>query len=106
MIYQIVIIEPNGKRKKTKNYDNLKSAEKKIKKSYSKKQTRIIILPKEYNIGLKLYKPNGELYGTIVRDSDSFFYIQKTDSTEEHVFLKSNFEEKFIKELLFCKVEE
>lgn len=106
MIYQIVIITDKGLRIPEEGYSTRKSAEKKIKKTYSNKTTEIVVIPDIFEIGMKIYRPDGNLYGEIIAETGTFWHILRVGKEEDSRFLKMNFEEKFIKGCLVYKPEE
>lgn len=91
--------------KRTKEYENKgdyktrQMAETKAQKHIDKnKKTKIILIPtKELNVGLKIYLPDGELYGEIIDESDSFWFIRRAFKGENDsvFFLKDNFIDKY-----------
>jgi len=72
--------------------------QKKKEKSYKNKDTKIILMPdkKDIKIGFEIYNDSNELYGTIVRESSYFWYVNRTFGEENPIFfLKDSFLEKY-----------
>jgi len=86
-------------------YKTRDRAEKK-EKSYKNKDTKIIFMPdkKDIKIGFEIYNDNDELYGTIVRESNYFWYVNRTFGEENPIFfLKDSFLEKYEKSIFKMK---
>ena len=85
------------------DYKVLEEAEKTIKNLISRNKRRsvdIIKIPENIGVGYEVYLSNGELYGTITRETKSFYYLEPSnkkiiDELQRPLFLKENFQEKF-----------
>lgn len=89
---------------KTKQMAETK-AEPHIKKN---KETKIIPIPtNELAIGMKVYTSDGELYGEIIDECDSFWYIRRAfkDEDDRAFFLKDIFIEKYENGIFIIKEE-
>lgn len=100
LIYRLYVYDKRAKVYDTKgDYKTKQSAETKAKPFTDKgKEVKIIPLPtKEIKIGMKVYKSDDELYGEIIDESGSFWYIRRTfkDEDDRAFFLKDNFIEKY-----------
>ena len=99
--------------KPKEDYSTQEKAEDKIKKSYRKsefKDHKIIIIPDEFKIGLKIWsgtkrisgaaipKEEDYLYGTIVDEDKNYYYIQRgfKDENDRVPFHKDFMEEKYL----------
>ena len=51
------------------------------------------------DVGDKLYL-DGQLYGTVIKESESFYYIKKETSEESYEFIKTSLKEKIVSEIL------
>lgn len=100
MIYQIILIERSGRRVKKEHYNNLKSAEKKINKTYSTNKTYIITLPEKYEVGLVFCTANGQPYCQLKEETANAWIATRLTKNDEITFLKANFEDKLIKQIL------
>jgi hypothetical protein len=112
LIYQIVTSVPitnsKGKQVNTlhipqEGYSNRKSAEKKIAKKYSDREVRIVVIPDEITIGLTVYNEDGTEYGTILEETNSFWYLKRPSKQDLTICLKESFEDKFINGKFFIK---
>ncbi|MBK5239873.1 hypothetical protein [Clostridium sp.] len=52
-------------------------------------------------MGSKIYLPNDIYYGTVIKESDSFYYIQKENIPESYEFMKSSILDKVANKKLF-----
>jgi Zn-dependent peptidase ImmA (M78 family) len=111
MTYDIYCIK-DGEYTLEKSYTERDKAEKTFDKIKNKKklQYKMCAVP-EIAVGLKLYR-QGNYYGTITKETDSFWYVRNEekeltgDSLKDYnEFLKETFELKFIKDV-FDPVEE
>ncbi|HZK00607.1 MAG TPA: hypothetical protein VFC79_11390 [Tissierellaceae bacterium] len=86
--------EPKG------NYKTKQMAETKAEPHIKKdRKTKIIAIPTdELTIGMKVYASDGELYGEIIDESNSFWYIRREGkgSDDSAFFLKDKFIDKFV----------
>lgn len=102
-------------------YSNRERANNKLKKSFKKLETKIVPIPEEFHIGMKIYgnkelmkgsiipdKPEF-LYGTILEKDESFFYVSRSfvdDANDLVFYLQSDFEDKFVEGRFFIKEED
>lgn len=110
MIYRLFVMNgKNGEYEKKGDYKTRRMAETKEKPFVDKKRkTKIIPLPsEELGIGFKVYLGSGELYGEIVRDNESFWFIKNAliDKSRDDFFLKDEFENKYINGIFIMKEE-
>lgn len=100
MIFRLCIYNKKLKEYKAKSdYKTRQMAETKS-KPYIEKGRKVKIVPiptDELKIGLKVYLSNGELYGEIVDEDDSFWYIKRIfkDEDDRAFFLKDEFLDKY-----------
>ena len=54
---------------------------------------------------MKIYKADKELYGTIIREDECFWYVNRgcKDEDDEMFFLKDDFLDKYIEGILVMK---
>ncbi len=110
MIYRLFIQDKRSGEYEVKgDYKTRKTAETKAKPFIEKKrEIKIIPLPsEELGIGFKVYLGNGELYGEIVRENESFWFIKNAliDKSRDDFFLKDEFENKYINGTFMMKEE-
>ena len=95
--------EPKG------DYKTRQIAETKAKPFTDKgKEVKIIPLPtNQLKVGMKIYLADGSLYGEIVDDSGSFWYIRREvkDEYDRAFFLKDSFIEKYESGVFIMKGE-
>ncbi|MGJ0846458.1 hypothetical protein ACR77J_07210 [Tissierella praeacuta] len=81
------------------DYKTRQMAETKAKPfTHKGKEIKIVPLPtKELKVGMKVYKSDNELYGEIVDEGGSFWYIRRDSQPEDDraFFLKDSFIEKY-----------
>ena len=96
MIYR-VLKENNKTRNMIKHddYNNIQDAEKAIKNLNSrnkKRKTKIIEIPENLGVGYDIYRANGELYGTIIDETKTFYIVspawRETDNNLERPFFR------------------
>lgn len=100
MVYRLFVYSKRTKEYEVKgNYKTKQMAETKAEPHIKKnKETKIIPIPTdELAIGMKVYKSDGELYGEIIDESSSFWYIRRAsrDKDDRIFFLKDSFIEKY-----------
>lgn len=102
-IYRIYHINKKGKFVKKHEFTDKKRADKKWIQYENNPNYKFAIIPKDIKLGDKVYK-QGELYGEIVREDDTFFYIKRVGKGEddEQFYQKALIEEKFIKGIFDC----
>ena len=104
------VLKENKKNKEMEKYKDFKSYDSalkcynKLKNKYKKHNIKLVAIPSKINVGDKIYRNNGELYGTIKRETPSFYYIEPNwkevkDELDWVIFLKDNFNEKYEKEI-------
>lgn len=111
MIYRVFKTNPkNGKVIKDNDYDSIEKAEKRVgdlskgtgRAKRKNKTAYIGEIPENIGYGYKIYRPNGDLYGTIAHiPSRYFWYVIPAwkavdDPLDYPFFLKQNFEQKFV----------
>lgn len=100
MLYRLFVYNKRTKEYEAKgNYKTKQMAETKA-KPHIKKDKKIKIIPiptDELTISMKVYRSDGELYGEIIDESESFWYIKRVlkDKNDRMIFLKENFIEKY-----------
>lgn len=70
------------------------------------REVKIISIPtNEIKIGMKLYRSNSELYGKIIDESDSFWFINRAfkDEDDKVFFLKDGFIDNYENEVFIMK---
>lgn len=100
MQYRLFVYSKRTKEYESKgNYKTKQMAETKAKPHIKKnKETKIIPIPTDMlTIGMKVYKSDGEFYGEIIDESNSFWYIRREgrESDDRVFFLKDSFIEKY-----------
>lgn len=100
MVYRLFVYDKRfNEYKKKGDYKTRKIAETKARPLIEKgRKVKIIPIPTdELGIGLKIYLSDGSLYGEIVDEGESFWYIRRTfkDENDRAFFLKDSFIEKF-----------
>lgn len=108
MQYRLFVYSKRTKEYESKgNYKTKQMAETKAEPHIKKdKKVKIILIPTdELTIGMKVYKFDGELYGVIIDESDSFWYIRRAskDKDDRMFFLKDSFIEKYENEVFIMK---
>ncbi|HOA79657.1 MAG TPA: hypothetical protein PKK61_01135 [Defluviitaleaceae bacterium] len=109
MIYRLFVKDGRTDEFEAKgDYKSNKTAQTKSEK-YTKKNKEIKIIPiptDELGVGFKIYLGNGELYGEIVRENESFWYVRRVfkDENDEAFFLKDELENKYINGTFIMKV--
>lgn len=101
--------------KRTKEYE--KKGEYKTKqmaetksKLHTEKNRKVKIIPiptDELKIGLKVYRADSALYGEIIDESDSFWYVRREfkDENDRVFFLKDEFIDKYESGIFIMKEE-
>lgn len=117
MRYKIFTLE-DGTWQGREDYNSHEKAEDKAKKSYKKKENRIIKLPDNFDVGLKIFSSSDKifgrlipkgldefLYGVIIREDDLYYYINRSFMPEddELFFMKCDFETKFVTGMFHIK---
>lgn len=106
MIYRIYKENiKTGKRVKHNDFPTLEQAEKSAEKLRGKNRRRkveVVQVPEHIGVGYEIFRPNGELYGTIVEETEHFYYIdapwKKVETSLDRIFfLKETFLEHFEK---------
>lgn len=108
MIYRLFVYDKRAKEYQSNgNYKTRKSAEKKAEPHIKKgREIKIVALPSnKLKVGMKIYKADKELYGTIIREDECFWYVNRgcKDEDDEMFFLKDNFLDKYIEGILVMK---
>ena len=106
MTYNLYVLNKKmDKYEKKGEYKTKERAKRKL-KSYANRNTKIILMPdkEDLKIGFKIYNDCYELYGTIVKESDYFWYVDRTFGEENPIFfLKDSFLEKYEKGIFAIK---
>ena len=110
LIYRLLIYDRETKTyKKKSDYKTRRIAETKAKPLADKgRNIKVIAIPTtEIKIGMKLYLHDGNLYGEIIDESESFLYVRRASKGEDDrmFFLKDNFIDKYENEVLVMKEE-
>lgn len=110
LIYRLFLYDKRAKVYDAKgDYKTKQIAETKAKPFIDKgKVIKITPIPTdEIKIGMEVYTSDNELYGEIVDESDSFWYIRRDSQPEEDraFFLKDSFIEKYENETFVMKEE-
>ena len=100
MVYRLFVFDKRSNCYQKKNdYKTKKMAETKAKYYIQKnREVKIVAIPTdELDIGLKIYLTDGSLYGEIIDEDESFWYIRRSfkGNDDKAFFLKDNFVEKF-----------
>lgn len=110
MQFRLYVLNKRTKEYEVKgNYKTRQMAETKAEPYISKgRDARILPLPLDsLKIGMIVYQHDGELYGEIVDDSGSFWYIRREvkDEYDRAFFLKDSFVEKYENGVFIIKEE-
>lgn len=110
MVYRLFVYNKRTKEYEVKgNYKNRQMAETKAKPHIDKdRKVKIIPIPTDgLKIGMKVYKSDKELYGEIISESNSFWYIRREgrDEDDKAMFLKDEFIEKYENGIFIMKEE-
>lgn len=100
MVYRLFVYSKRTKEYESKgNYKTKQIAETKAQAHIDKnRKVKVIPIPTdELQVGMKVYKSDGELYGKIIDESNSFWYIRREGREEDDkaMFLKDGFIEKY-----------
>lgn len=110
LIYRLQVYNKRTKAYDTKgSYKTRQMAETKAETHIKKdRKVKIISIPtNSLKIGLDVYTADKKLYGTIISESNSFWYIRREGkgSDDSAFFLKDNFIDKYIEGTFIMKEE-
>ena len=110
MQYRLFVYNKRNKEYEAKgNYKTRQMAETKAEPHIKKdRKVKIIAIPTDsLKVGLDIYTSDKKLYGTIVSESNSFWYIKREgmDSDDKAFFLKDEFIDKYIAGTFIIKEE-
>lgn len=110
MQYRLFVYNRRTKEYESKgNYKTNQMAETKAEPHIKKdRKVKIIPIPTDsLKVGLKVYTSDKELYGVIISENNSFWYIRREGrgSDDKAFFLKDEFVDKYINGIFIMKEE-
>ena len=103
MIIRVLKESKAGNMTKHGDYDTMEEAEKtraSLRKRNKKRDVEIVTIPENIGVGYEIFNTDGSLYGVIVRETNSFYYVEPAgklieDELDRVFFLKEDFLTKF-----------